>query len=360
MENNYVVIMAGGIGSRFWPLSRQQHPKQFIDILGTGKTLIQMTYERFKKIIPKENIYFVIHESHAGLFRSQLPEVNDAQILQEPIMRNTAPCIAYACHKIQHLNANACIVVAPSDHLIIQEDQFKTAIESSLKIAAKQDVLITLGVLPSRPDTGYGYIQYIEKSLEEKFKKVKTFTEKPNLELATSFLQSGDFLWNSGIFIWSAKAIICALAKFEPEINELFSEGSELYNTGEEPLFIAQAYMRCTGISIDFAVMEKASNVYVLPVDFGWSDLGTWGSVYELSEKNNAGNVSLPDTDVVFNDTQNCMVNVPKDKLVVLQGLQDYVVVESNQVLLVFPRKEEQNIKQILSDVKSKYGKKYI
>ena len=359
MENNYAVIMAGGIGSRFWPLSRQEHPKQFLDVLGTGKTLIQMTYERFKQILPKEHIYFVIHESHWALFQSQLPEVKEAQVLREPIMRNTAPCIAYACHKIQALNPDAQIVVAPSDHLILQEQVFKQAILSSLEVASKQEILITLGILPSRPDTGYGYIQYTDKSIEAQFKKVKTFTEKPNLDLATSFLQSGDFLWNAGIFIWSAKAIIKALAKFEPEMNEVFEEAAHLYNTPKESVFIKQAYMRCTGISIDFAVMEKASNVYVLPVDFGWSDLGTWGSVYTLSEQDASGNFSMPGTDVVFYDTQNTMVHTPKDKLVVLQGLQDYVVVESDQVLLVFPRAQEQHIKQILSDVKQKYGKKY-
>jgi mannose-1-phosphate guanylyltransferase len=360
MKDFYAVIMAGGIGSRFWPISRTGCPKQFIDILGTGKTLIQSTYDRFARIVPKENIYIVTNEAYVGLLKEQIPDLGSHQILGEPVMRNTAPCVAYACHKIYHVNPRASIVVAPSDHLILDPEEFIKDITKSLKTASAQDCLITLGVKPSRPDTGYGYVQFTAQTLDNDFHKVKTFTEKPNIELAKTFIQSGDFLWNAGIFVWSVSSIQKAFKKYLPEINELFKDGKNVYNTSDEQSFIRTVYYQCTNISIDYGIMEKAENVYILPTDFGWSDLGTWSSIYQLAEKDYVGNAVIPAEKVIMYDSSNCMVNVPKDKLVILQGLHDFIVVESNNTLLICPLDEEQSVKQIVSDVKSRFGAEYI
>ncbi|MBD1392248.1 mannose-1-phosphate guanylyltransferase [Mucilaginibacter glaciei] len=359
-KNYYAIIMAGGIGSRFWPISRTSHPKQFIDILGTGKTLIQNTYDRFLKVCPKENIFVVTNESYTGLVKEQLPDMADQQILTEPVMRNTAPCVAYGCFKIESMNPDAAIVVAPSDHLILDEAAFVTAIEKSLKTATEKQCLVTLGIKPSRPDTGYGYIQYTDQVINDEFHKVKTFTEKPTVDIAKTFIQSGDFLWNAGIFVWSAKAIVAAFDSYLPEMHEIFAEARGVYNTDEEKSFVHKIYQRCINISIDYGIMEKAANVYVLPSEFGWSDLGTWASIYQLADKDYVGNAVIPSEKVIMYDSSNCMVNVPGDKLVILQGLHDYIVVESNNSLLVCPRDQEQNIKQVVADVKSKFGTKYI
>jgi mannose-1-phosphate guanylyltransferase len=359
-KNYYAIIMAGGIGSRFWPISRTSYPKQFIDILGTGKTLIQNTYDRFLKICPKENIFVVTNESYTGLVKEQLPGMKEQQILTEPVMRNTAPCVAYGCFKIETMNPDAAIVVAPSDHLILDEAAFITAIEKSLKTATEQNCLITLGIKPSRPDTGYGYIQYTDQTLNDEFHKVKTFTEKPTVDIARTFIQSGDFLWNAGIFVWSAKAIVEAFNNYLPEMHEIFAEARSVYNSDEEKSFVHKIYQRCINISIDYGIMEKASNVYVLPSEFGWSDLGTWASIYQLAEKDYVGNAVIPSDKVIMYDSSNCMVNVPGEKLVILQGLHDFIVVESNNSLLICPRDQEQNIKQVVADVKSKFGSKYI
>lgn len=352
--------MAGGIGSRFWPISRTAHPKQFIDILGTGKTLIQNTYDRFLKVCPKENIYVVTNENYADLVKEQLPDMGDNQILTEPVMRNTAPCVAYGCFKIESLNPNASIVVAPSDHLILDEAAFISSIEKSLETAAAHQCLVTLGIKPSRPDTGYGYIQFTDNVIDNDFHKVKTFTEKPNLELARTFLQSGDFLWNAGIFVWSAKAIVNAFGKHLPDMFEIFADARSVYNTADERRHVSTAYQQCTNISIDYGIMEKAENVYVLPSEFGWSDLGTWASIYDLADKDYVGNAVIPAEKVIMYDSSNCMVNVPDEKLVILQGLHDYIVVESNNTLLICPRDQEQNVKQVVADVKQKFGTKYI
>lgn len=359
-KNYYAIIMAGGIGSRFWPISRTSHPKQFIDILGTGKTLIQNTYDRFLKVCPKENIYVVTNENYTGLVKEQLPDMADNQILTEPVMRNTAPCVAYGCFKIESMNPDAAIVVAPSDHLILDEAAFITAIEKSLVTATEQGCLVTLGIKPSRPDTGYGYIQYTQQTINEEFHKVKTFTEKPTVDIAKTFIQSGDFLWNAGIFVWSAKAIVDAFNSYLPEMHEIFAEARSVYNTDEEKTFVHKIYQRCINISIDYGIMEKASNVYVLPSEFGWSDLGTWASIYQLADKDYVGNAVIPSDKVIMYDSSNCMVNVPGEKLVILQGLHDYIVVESNNSLLICPRDQEQNIKQVVADVKNKFGTKYI
>lgn len=352
--------MAGGIGSRFWPLSRTAHPKQFIDILGTGKTLIQNTYERFLKIVPKENIYIVTNEIYRDLVNEQLPDLHEQQVLGEPVMRNTAPCIAYACHKINKINPDASIVVAPSDHLIMDPQRFGENIREALETARQHDCLITLGIKPSRPDTGYGYIQHTTDILSGDFHKVKTFTEKPNIELAKTFVQSGDFLWNSGIFVWSVKSILEAFKQHLPEMNDVFKEGRDIFNTDKEQDFIQNAYYQCTNISIDYGIMEKADNAYVLPTDFGWSDLGTWASVYELSDKDYVGNAVIPSDKVIMYDSSDCMVNVPAGKLVIIQGLHDYIVVESNNTLMICQKQKEQSVKQIVADVKSRFGVEYI
>jgi mannose-1-phosphate guanylyltransferase len=361
-KNRYALIMAGGVGSRFWPVSRTQYPKQFIDFFGLGKTLIQSTYERFLNLCLPENIFIVTNEIYVDLIKSQLPNISDNQILAEPIMRNTAPCIAYGSMKISQLNPEATIVVAPSDHTIGNQPAFIAAIEQAMEASSQSDCLITLGIKPNRPDTGYGYIQYADELLasNNEIHKVKTFTEKPNLELAKSFLQSGDFLWNAGIFIWSAKAINKAFQKHLPDMHEIFVGGKHAYNTDNERMFIGNAYQLCTNISIDFGIMEKADNVYVLPSEFGWSDLGTWASIYEMAEKDYVGNAVIPSEQVMMYDSSNCMVNVPKEKLVILQGLHDYIVVESNNTLLICPREEEQNVKNIVADVKGKFGGKFI
>ena len=361
-RNNYALIMAGGVGSRFWPVSRTAHPKQFIDFFGIGKTLIQSTYERFLQTCPPENIFIVTNEIYVELIKEQLPAMQDNQILAEPMMRNTAPCIAYGAMKIAALNPDAVIIVAPSDHTIAYQDAFIAAIEQSLQAAAANDVLVTLGIKPSRPDTGYGYIQYTAEHLsgDEQSHKVKLFTEKPNRELAQTFLDSGDFLWNAGIFIWSAKSINNAFKKHLPEMHDIFQQGVSAYNTETEKEFIGNAYLQCTNISIDFGIMEKAENVYVLPADFGWSDLGTWSSIYEMAEKDYVGNAVIPSEQVMMFDSSNCMVNVPKDKLVILQGLHNYIVVESNNTLMICPRDEEQNVKKVVADVKANFGDRFI
>jgi mannose-1-phosphate guanylyltransferase len=359
-KNYYAIIMAGGIGSRFWPISRTSHPKQFIDILGTGKTLIQNTYDRFLKICPKENIYVVTNEIYTDLVKKQLPDMSDHQILTEPVMRNTAPCIAYGSFKIENLNPDAAIVVSPSDHLILNEAAFVEAIEKSLEVASKSDNLITLGIKPSRPDTGYGYIQFTDNAIFEEFHKVKTFTEKPTLEIAKNFIQSGDFLWNAGIFVWSAKAIVAAFGQYLPDMHEIFADARSVYNTDHEKPLVHKSYAHCANISIDYGIMEKADNVYVLPSEFGWSDLGTWASIYELADKDYVGNAVIPSEKVIMYDSSNCMVNVPEDKLVILQGLHDFIVVEANNTLLICPRDQEQNVKKVVADVKQQFGSKYI
>lgn len=362
MKNNYCVIMAGGIGSRFWPMSRTSFPKQFLDVLGTGRTLLQQTYDRLIKICPKENIYIVTNDSYKDLVFEQLPELNNDQVLLEPARKNTAPCVAYASYKIYSLNKDANIVVAPSDHLITKEDTFIRAIQSSLKKAKSEDCLVTLGIKPSRPDTGYGYIQFKDseqKETDNRIKKVKTFTEKPDLEMAKFFLQSGDFLWNSGIFIWSAKSIINAFEKHLPEMHYLFHDNLSKLNTPEEEELIKEAYTVCKNISIDYGILEKASNVYVRASIIGWSDLGTWGSLYEHIAKDENKNAIVGKNVMVYNSS-GCIINMPKDKLVVLDGLHDFIVVESDNILMICKKDDEQLIKQFVNDVKILKDDKFV
>jgi mannose-1-phosphate guanylyltransferase len=361
-NNNFCVIMAGGIGARFWPMSRTTHPKQFIDILGTGQTLIQQTFNRFARICPKENILIVTNELYEDLVRQQIPEIPENNILLEPAMRNTAPCIAYANYKIHAINPNANIIVAPSDHLILKEEEFLQDVQAALDAASENDWLITLGIRPSRPDTGYGYIQFDDSARFDKnprFTKVKTFTEKPDIELAQKFIESGDFLWNAGIFIWSLKSIMKAFNEHLDDVNDLFGEGSGKYNTPAEKSFISETYTVCRKISIDYGIMEKAANVYVLAADFGWSDLGTWGSLFDIRSKDDNTNAVSGDS-VLLYDTKNCIINMPKDKLVVLQGLDNYIVVEDNNSLLVCRKEDEQQIRTFVNDIKNLKGEKYI
>jgi mannose-1-phosphate guanylyltransferase len=361
MENTYCVIMAGGIGSRFWPMSRTAHPKQFLDILGTGRTLLQQTFDRFKDICPVENVYVVTNEDYTELVKLQLPELKENQILSEPARKNTAPCAAYATYKIGSMNPDANIVVAPSDHLITKEDTFRKAIKSCITKTTEEDCLVTLGIKPTRPDTGYGYIQFVDHDYKEdsRIKKVKTFTEKPNLEMAKFFIESGDFLWNSGIFIWSYKSFKIALEKHASEIASIFQDGMETYNQPGEKEFIEQAYAQCPSISIDYALMEKADNVFVRSSLIGWSDLGTWGSLYTHIPKDEHYN-AIVGKNVMIYDSSNCIVNVPKDKLVVIQGLDDCIVVESDNILLICRKQDEQQIKTFVNDVKIEKGEKFV
>lgn len=356
MNNNYCIIMAGGVGSRFWPLSRKAKPKQFLDILGTGTTLIQQTFERFSRFIPSENILVVTSVRYKDLVLQQLPELNESQVLLEPLRRNTAPCLAYATYKIKTINPDANLIVAPSDHLILKEEEFIRQIKNGIEFVKSNNALLTLGIKPNRPETGYGYIQVKNKTdfdtLDNLF-KVKTFTEKPDLEMAKIFVDSGEFFWNSGIFIWSLSSIVEAFDEHLSEVSSLFAKGTKLYNTDDEVHFIAKAYSECKGISIDYGIMEKAQNVYVLTADFGWSDLGTWGSLYENKEKDEDGNVINGDNVLTY-DTKNCIVNLSNEKVAVLHGLDGYIVAESNDTLMICKKEDEQQIKQFVTDVRIK------
>jgi mannose-1-phosphate guanylyltransferase len=356
-ENNYCVIMAGGIGSRFWPMSRTAFPKQFIDILGTGQTLIQQTFDRLLKLVPKENIYIVTNDLYKNLVLQQLDVVED-QVLCEPSRRNTAPCIAYANYKIASKNPNANIIVAPADHLILKEDKFLEVMTTALNYTEANNALVTLGIKPSRPDTGYGYIQF-EDSVDSELKRVKTFTEKPDLMLAKQFLDSGDFSWNSGMFIWSLSSISESFEKLLPEMDTLFKEQKDAFGTEKEALAVNSIYSECKSVSIDYGIMEKAKNVFVLSADIGWSDLGTWGSIYTHLDHDDDNN-AIVGKNVMLYDSEDCIVSVPKNKLVVLQGLKDYIVVESNDTLLVCKKKDEQKIKQFVTDIKMEKGDKFV
>jgi mannose-1-phosphate guanylyltransferase len=359
IQNNYVVIMAGGIGSRFWPESRTHFPKQFLDILGTGRSLLQWTYSRFKNICPPENIFVITSAAYTQLILDQLPELSPNQIISEPSRKNTAACAAYAAHKIAALNPDANIVMSPADHLILDERSFESSVYIGLDFVKHHPALLTLGIRPNRPDTGYGYIQHDNKLVNEDMYKVKTFTEKPSLDLARIFLKSGDFLWNAGIFFWNVKTIIAAFDKFLPEINDIFKEITSDYNTIKEKSSIERVYPMCANISIDYGIMEKAKNVYVLPAQFGWSDLGTWESAYENSNKDYLGN-AVHGKNVVIIDANECIVKAPNEKLVVLQGLEKYIVVDTKDVLLICERSKEQQIKDYVNEIKRNKGDKYL
>ncbi len=358
-KHRYCVIMCGGIGSRFWPYSRSSRPKQFIDFLGTGRSLLQMSYDRILPVVQKENILIVTNEQYAPLVREQLPELAPEQILLEPARRNTAPCIAWAAYHISAIDPEASIIVAPSDHLITRDALFQESILKGFEFVENNDALLTLGIKPSRPETGYGYIQVGQPVGDGTICQVKTFTEKPKLELAKVFVESGEFFWNSGIFLWSAKTIIRELRTNAPDVAGTFDKGIGLFGTPAEREFIEQNFPGCVGISIDFAVMEKASNVYVECVDFGWNDLGTWSALYDNSPKNRDANVTQNCNVLAYNSTGNIFA-VNGEKLIVVDGLRDYIVADAGDVLLICPKSEEQRIKQMVNDAHLAFGEKYL
>lgn len=358
-KSHYVAIMAGGIGSRFWPKSRTRYPKQFLDILNTGKSLIQWTYERYAAFIPKENIFVVTSDEYTSIVQKQLPELAAENILAEPSRKNTAPCIAYISFKLLQKDPDASLIVAPSDHLILDNESFRAITLQALDFVSHIKSLVTLGINPTYPNTGYGYIQHDAMTVAEGIYKVKTFTEKPNLELAKTFLASGDFLWNAGIFVWQVKNVVKAFELYQPEMFELFDGAKNDYNTGGEKAAIDKIYPLCTNISIDVAIMEKADNVYVIPSSFGWSDLGTWNSAYDNLEKDYLGNAVAGDNVIVIDATK-CMISSPHDKLMVLQGLDDFIVVDTKDVLLICKKDKEQAIKEYVAEVKRNKGEKYL
>jgi mannose-1-phosphate guanylyltransferase len=361
MDNRYVIIMAGGVGSRFWPLSRREKPKQFLDILGTGETLLQQTFRRFKATCTEKNIFVVTSAEHKEIVIEQLG-IDPSRVLGEPFRRNTAPCLAYGTFRILKENPDAVIAVTPADHLIIKEDKFCEVLNRCFEFAERNDGLITLGIKPDRPETGYGYIQADQKKPVngyENLLRVKTFTEKPDIDLAKVFLESGDFFWNSGIFIWNIRSILAAFEKHLPDTHAIFNEGRNIFGTLQEQSFIGTVYTECRSISIDYGIMEKADNVYVMCTDIGWSDLGTWSSLYEHSEIDKRGNAHVRG-DVFAYNTKGNIYNIAPGKVAVLQGLKDYIIVDSDDVLLIVKKEEEQNIKQYLEDVKKSTKEKYL
>ncbi len=353
--------MAGGIGSRFWPMSRSSYPKQFHDILGTGSTLIQQTFERFLSICPAENIYVVTSKEYKTLVQEQLEGIPEENILLEPSRRNTAPCLAYAAHKISLKDPDAKMIVAPADHLVLKEIAFVETIQKALKQAVDSQGLVTLGIKPSRPDTGYGYIQFVdeEELSDPDIKKVKTFTEKPDLDLAITFLKSGDFYWNSGIFVWTVPTILKAFETHLSEINDQFLEIKSTFNTEKEAGAIERVYSVCESISIDYGIMEKAKDVYVVLSDFGWSDLGTWGSLFAQLKKDKDNN-AVVGKNVQLTGSSDNMISVPEDKLVIVNGLENYILIDTEDALLICPKADEQRIKQIVNDLKVQKKNKYV
>jgi len=358
-NNHYVAIMAGGIGSRFWPMSRTHFPKQFLDILGIGRTLIQDTYDRFARFIPAANIYIVTSEEYRHIVKQQLPELKEANILCEPSRKNTAPCVAYIAYKLNEINPDGALICAPADHLILDGKAFNKVCLEALDFVSKHKALITLGIKPANPNTGYGYIQIEQQGVSDNVYKVKTFTEKPNLELARTFLASGDFLWNAGIFVWQVKNIVSAFATYLPEMAEVFEAEKGNLNTAEEKKAIERIYPQCTNISIDYGIMEKANNVYLIPSSFGWSDLGTWNSAYENMEKDYLGNAVSGDNVMVIDATR-CMIHSRNEKLYLLQGMDDYIVVDTDDVLMICKKEKEQEIKEYVAEVKRNKGEKFL
>ncbi len=358
-KHHYVAIMAGGIGSRFWPMSRTDHPKQFLDILNTGKSLIQQTFDRYSKLVPVENIYVVTAKEYVNTVKEQLPEIPEENILGEPFRKNTAPCITYIALKLLKKDPDALMIAAPADHLVLETEKFSDTSNAALNFVNHFNALVTIGIKPHNPNTGYGYIQHDTLEAAPGIFKVKTFTEKPNLDLAKTFLASGDFLWNAGIFVWKVKHVVSALEKYLPEIYEVFAAEKDNINTQNEQEAIERVYPQCTSISIDFGVMEKADNVYVIPASFGWSDLGTWNSAWENMERDYLEN-AVAGKNVMIIDSAKCMVHVPDNKLVLLQGLEDHIVVDTNDVLLICKKDKEQEIKEYVAEVKRRKGDKYL
>jgi mannose-1-phosphate guanylyltransferase len=355
MNNTYVAIMAGGVGSRFWPGSREAKPKQFLDMMGVGKSLLRLTFERFLPLCPASNIFVVTNAAYKDLVKEQIPELTDNQILCEPSRNNTAPCVAYTAFKLEQLNPNATFIIAPSDHIILKEAAFLEKIGTAVDFAAKNDALVTLGIEPSRPDTGYGYIQFEQENMGNGVHKVRRFAEKPNMADAKAFVDSGEYLWNAGIFIWNVKSILSAFEQLSPKIHEILAEGKNTYNTPSEQSFIDQYYPTTPSISVDFAIMEKASNVFTIPAEFGWSDLGTWASLFAECEKDDNGNVVQAGKTLLMGASNNLIRSANKDKLLVIKDLDDYIIVDEDDVLMIYPKSREQEIKQVTAAVKEEF-----
>ncbi|WP_456440924.1 mannose-1-phosphate guanylyltransferase [Psychroserpens sp.] len=356
-KNYYAILMAGGVGSRFWPISTQDFPKQFHDMLGTGDTLIQKTFSRLANIIPKENIFILTNERYNDLVFEQLPEITKRQVVLEPAMRNTAPCILYAALKIQKENEDAVMIVAPSDHWIEDEKAFTDNVQQAFDFCSKNDTLMTLGIQPTFPNTGYGYIEF-DKSNSSNIKSVNQFREKPDYETAKQFIAQGNFLWNAGIFMWSVSSVVNAYKKNQPNLYQLFEKGIEVYNTDFEDDFIRDNYGKAENISVDYAIMESSKNVYVIPATFDWNDLGTWGSLYDKLDKDENNN-AVVNARTLTEDASGNMIRTKADKIVVVDGLQDYIIVDKDEVLLIFPKTKEQDIKKVLQNVKSTFGEHY-
>jgi len=358
-KHHFVAIMAGGIGSRFWPMSRSNMPKQFLDILHTGKTLIQETFDRYKKLVPVENIYIVTSHDYTDIVKKQLPQLPAENVVSEPSKKNTAPCIAYIAFKLMQKDPQAVMIAAPADHLILDPEGFMKTTKLALDFVDHINALVTIGIKPAYPNTGYGYIQHEMAEVAPSIHKVKTFTEKPNIELAKAFVASGDFLWNAGIFTWKVKNLLSAFEKYLPEMYDVFAAEKEKMNTQEEAAVIEEIYPQCTSISIDFGIMEKADNVYVITASFSWSDLGTWNSAWENMDKDYFGN-AVAGNNVMIVDANNTVVHVPDNKLVLLQGLDNYIVVDTKDVLLICKKEKEQEIKEYVAEIKRNKGDKYL
>ncbi len=356
-KNYYAILMAGGVGSRFWPVSTQDFPKQFHDMLGTGDTLIQKTFNRLSQLIPKENIFILTNERYNDLVFEQLPEVTNRQVVLEPAMRNTAPCILYAALKIQKENKDAVMIVAPSDHWIEDEAAFTQNVQQAFDFCAQNDALMTLGIQPTFPNTGYGYIEF-DKSNSSEIKSVSQFREKPDYDTAKAFLEQGNFLWNAGIFMWSVSSVVKAYQANQPELYTLFEKGIDVYNTDFEDDFVRDNYGKAENISVDYAIMESSQNVFVLPATFDWNDLGTWGSLYDKLDKDNSTN-AVVNAKVLAEDASGNMIRTASNKVVVVDGLQDYIIVDKDEVLLIFPKTKEQDIKKVLQKVKDTFGENY-
>lgn len=357
-KNYYAILMAGGVGSRFWPVSTKEYPKQFHDMLGTGDTLIQKTFQRLEHIVPSENIFILTNEAYKDLVFEQLPNVTERQVVLEPAMQNTGPCILYASLKIKKENENAIMIVAPSDHWIENEEAFTDNVQNTFDFCEKHDALLTLGITPTFPNTGYGYIEY-QKESPEAIKPVLQFREKPDYATAKDFIAQGNFLWNAGIFMWSVKSVIKAFEINQPALFELFEKGMEHYNTPSEAGFIAEHYPKAENISVDYAIMEDSKNVHVLPATFDWNDLGTWGSLYDKLDKD-ADNNAVVNSRTLTTDASGNMIRTKKDKIVVIDGLSDFIIVDKDDVLLIFPKTKEQDIKQTRTKVGDSFGEHYI
>lgn len=353
-SNYYAIIMAGGVGSRFWPVSTKTFPKQFHDMLGTGETLIQKTFNRLSNIIPKQNIYILTNEDYNDLVLEQLPEISKEQVVLEPAMRNTAPCILYASLKIKKLNPDALMLVAPSDHWIEDEAAFNKNVKQSFQFCEQKDALMTLGIKPTFPNTGYGYIEF-NKADDYPVKKVAQFREKPDYKTAKNFLSKGNFLWNAGIFVWSVNSVLKAFENNQPELFKLFNDAESVYNTPEESKFIQENYNKSENISVDYAILEKSPNVFVLPATFDWNDLGTWGSLYDKLDKDYNKN-AVVNAKILTNNAQGNMIKTYKDKVVVVDGLSNYIIVDKEDVLLIYPKAKEQDIKKVRQEVKDEFG----